>query len=256
MNPLVRPFELQIRAQGTGLRVVRLAVGGRVRFPTGTDEVLVLPLTGGCDVACDDERMTLTGRRSVFSRVTDFAYLPRGTTVTLRAPNGGRFALPAARAGRDLPFRYGAAEDVPVEVSGYQVNNLCTPGSFETGRLIAREILIPEGTTAGGTTVGGTATGGTATGGTAAGETAAGQTATGGTTGEGMAEDGDGRAGEEVRYFEVAGGNGCGYQWVSGRRIEVRTGDVMLIPPGGPGPSSAVPGHDLYHLTVSMSETR
>ena len=43
---------------GAGALIVEEA-GGRV-----------LPLSGGCDVTCDDERLTLTGRRSVFSRVT------------------------------------------------------------------------------------------------------------------------------------------------------------------------------------------
>ena len=127
VNPLVprgssaeRPFDVCVSPESagwqySGLRVVHLPVGGRVKFVTGPDEMLVLPLSGGCDVACDDERLTLTGRRSVFSRVTDFAYLPRNTAVSLRAPNGGRFALPAARASRTLPFRYGPAEEVPVE---------------------------------------------------------------------------------------------------------------------------------------------
>ncbi|MEV8504995.1 5-deoxy-glucuronate isomerase [Actinoplanes sp. NPDC051475] len=57
-----------------------MAAGARVTFHTGPDEVLVVPLSGGCDVTCDDERITLTGQRSVFSRVTGFAYLPRDTT--------------------------------------------------------------------------------------------------------------------------------------------------------------------------------
>ena len=75
--------------------------------------MLVLPLSGGCDVTCGDKRVTLTGRRSVFSRVTDFAYVPRESAVTVRAPTGGRFALPAARAERRLPFRHAAARPRP-----------------------------------------------------------------------------------------------------------------------------------------------
>ncbi|SDT34417.1 5-deoxy-glucuronate isomerase [Actinoplanes derwentensis] len=229
-----RPFDVHVTPesagwQHTGLRVVQLSVGGRVRFRTGDDEVVVLPLIGGCDVACDDERMTLTGRRSVFSRITDFAYLPRGTTATLRAPNGGRFALPAARAGRYLPFRYGAAEDVPVELRGSgrasrQVNNFCTPGSFETDRLIACEVLTP-----------------------------------GGNWSSYPPHEHDEL--EEICYYEVAvspaGGPGCGYQRVYGYQdrpidvcAEVHTGDVVLIPYGWHGPSMAAPGYDLYRLNV------
>ncbi|MBO3742520.1 5-deoxy-glucuronate isomerase [Actinoplanes flavus] len=248
VNPLVprgssaeRPFDVYITPEiagweYSGLRVVHLPVGGRARFATGDDEMLVVPLAGGCDVACDDERLTLTGRRSVFSRVTDFAYLPRDTVVTLRAPNGGRFALPAARAGRTLPFRYGAAEDVPVELRGAgqasrQVNNLCTPESFETDRLIACEVLTP-----------------------------------GGNWSSYPPHKHDEQSEcesslEEIYYFEVAaspaGGHGCGYQRVYGHPdrpidvcAEVRSGDVVLIPYGWHGPSMAAPGYDLYYLNV------
>ena len=112
-----RPFDLVVSPENagwrySGLRVLELPIGARARFFTGDDEMLVLPLSGGCDVTCDDERVTLTGRRSVFSRVTDFAYVPRESAVTVRAPNGGRFALPAARAERRLPFRSSAPSPV------------------------------------------------------------------------------------------------------------------------------------------------
>jgi 5-deoxy-glucuronate isomerase len=248
VNPLVprgssaeRPFDVVVTPENagwdySGLRVVQLPVGGRVRFTTGCDEMLVVPLAGGCDVACDDERLTLTGRRSVFSRVSDFAYLPRGTQVTLRAPNGGRFALPAARANRTLPFRYGAAEEVPVELRGAgqasrQVNNLCTPDTFETDRLIVCEVLTPGGNWSS-------------------------------YPPHKHDEQNDSECSlEEIYYFEVAaspaGGLGCGYQRVYGHPdrpidvcAEVRSGDVVLIPYGWHGPSMAAPGYDLYYLNV------
>jgi 5-deoxy-glucuronate isomerase len=248
VDPIVRrgsaaekPFDLVVTPENagwgfSGLRVVELPVGARVTFLTGADEMLVLPLTGGCDVTCDDERVTLSGRRSVFSRVTDFAYLPRDSTVTLRAPGGGRFAMPAARAGRRLPFRYGPAEDVPVELRGAgsasrQVNNFCTPDAFECDRLIACEVLTPGGNWSSWPP-------------------------------HKHDEDGDGEARlEEIYYFEVAGSPvgtpGSAYQRVYGHPdrpidvcAEVRTGDVVLIPYGWHGPSMASPGYDLYYLNV------
>ncbi|WP_245674351.1 MULTISPECIES: 5-deoxy-glucuronate isomerase [Actinoplanes] len=216
-----RPYEVVVSPESAGwghagLRVVRLPVGGRVRFGTGPDEMLVLPLAGGCDVACDDERLTLTGRRSVFSRVTDFAYLPRDTTVILRAPVGGRFALPSARAGRVLPFRYGPAEEVPVEIrgagpAGRQINRLCTPESFEADSLIACEVLVP-----------------------------------GGHWSSYPPHEHDQ---EEIYYFEVAGA-GCGYHRTGETCSVVRTGDVALVREGPHGPAMASPGYDLYHLNV------
>ncbi|MFI7548012.1 5-deoxy-glucuronate isomerase [Actinoplanes sp. NPDC049599] len=220
----------------SGLRIVDLAIGARVSFATGADEMIVLPLAGGCDVTCDDERVTLTGRRSVFSRVTDFAYLPRDAAVTLRAANGGRFALPAARADRRLPFRYGPAEEVPVELRGAgqasrQINNFCTPDSFVADRLIAVEVLTPGGNWS---------------------------------SYPPHKHDAPGEhetALEEIYYFEVtaapSGAAGAGYQRVYGRPdrpidvcAEVRSGDVVLIPYGWHGPSMAAPGYDLYYLNV------
>jgi 5-deoxy-glucuronate isomerase len=220
----------------SGLRTIDLAVGARVSFATGGEEMIVLPLSGGCDVTCDDERVTLTGRRSVFSRVTDFAYLPRDAAVTLRAAGGGRFALPAARADRRLPFRYGPAEQVPVELRGAgqasrQVNNFCTPDSFDADRLIAVEVLTPGG-----------------------------NWSSYPPHKHDLAGDAE-TALEEIYYFEVAGSPsgaaGAGYQRVYGHPdrpvdicAEVRSGDVVLIPYGWHGPSMAAPGYDLYYLNV------
>jgi 5-deoxy-glucuronate isomerase len=236
-----KPFELVITPENagwgySGLRVLELTIGARARFETGDDEMLVLPLSGSCDVTCDDERLTLTGRRSVFSKVSDFAYVPRDSSVTLRAPNGGRFALPAARATRTLPFRYGPADEVAVELRGAgqasrQVNNFCTPENFECDRLIACEVLTPGGNWSSYPPH-------------KHDEAGAGESAL-----------------EEIYYFEVAlspsGAPGAGYQRVYGHPdrpidvcTEVRSGDVVLIPYGWHGPSMAAPGYDLYYLNV------
>jgi 5-deoxy-glucuronate isomerase len=248
VNPLVprgsaadKPFELVVTPElagwgYSGLRVLDLPIGTRVTFSTGEEEMLVLPLAGGCDVTCDDERLTLTGRDSVFSRVTDFAYLPRDASVTLRAPNGGRFALPSAKAGRRLPFRYGPADGVQVELRGAgqasrQVNNFCTPASFDCDKLIACEVLTPGG-----------------------------NWSSYPPHKHDQAADGESSL-EEIYYFEVAdspaGDPGTGYQRVYGQPdrpidvcAEVRTGDVVLIPYGWHGPSMAAPGYDLYYLNV------
>jgi 5-deoxy-glucuronate isomerase len=247
-NPMMRsgstaekPFELVVTPEKagwrySGLRVLDLAPGSRARFLTGDDEMIVLPLSGGCDVTCDDERVTLAGRRSVFSRVTDFAYVPRDATVTVRAPSGGRFALPAARADRRLPFRYGPADGVSVELRGAgqasrQVNNFCTPDQFDCDRLIACEVLTPGGNWSS-------------------------------YPPHKHDEVGEGESSlEEIYYFEVApspaGGAGSAYQRVYGHHdrpidvcAEVRSGDVVLIPYGWHGPSMAAPGYDLYYLNV------
>ena len=76
--------------------------------------------------------------------------MPRDATVTVTSRDGGAFALPSARCTRRLEPRYGAAEDVPVELRGAgqasrQVNNFCSPAAFEADKLIAVEVLTPGG---------------------------------------------------------------------------------------------------------------
>ena len=70
---------------------------------------------------------------------------------------------------------------------------------------------------------------------------------------------------EEIYYFEVApspgGAPGLGYQRVYGTPerpidvlVEVRNGDVVLIPHGWHGPAMAAPGYDLYYLNVMAGQ--
>jgi 5-deoxy-glucuronate isomerase len=223
----------------SSLRVLELGPGAGATFRTGPDEMLVLPLSGGAVVAVDGEQFTLAGRADVFSRVTDFAYLPLDAAVTVRSAGGGRFALPGARAGRRLPPRYGPAERVPVEIRGSgqasrQVNNFCSPEAFETDRLVSVEVLTP-----------------------------AGNWSSYPPHKHDQARPGEAVL-EEIYYFEVGPGPGgtdppgLGYQRVystdPGRPIdvlaEVRAGDVVLVPHGYHGPSMAAPGYDLYYLNV------
>jgi 5-deoxy-glucuronate isomerase len=221
----------------SGLRVLELAPGASHAFDTGPDELLVLPLAGGCVVACDGERFEVEGRDGVFDRVTDFVYVPRDAHPEVASQGGGRFALPSARARRRLAARYGAAEDVPVELRGAgqasrQVNNFCGPEAFEADKLIAVEVLTPGG-----------------------------NWSSYPPHKHDEERPPDEAQLEEIYYFEIAGRGatpGLGYQRVysSGpdRRVdvraEVRGGDVVLVPYGWHGPSMAAPGYDMYYLNV------
>jgi len=227
----------------SGLRVLDLAAGGSISFDTGPDEMLLLPLSGSATVTCGGSAAALDGRPSVRSGPTDFAYLPVGSDVTVSSVDGGRFALPAARASRRLDFRVQPAGKVPVELRGAgscsrQVNNFCTPEAFEADKLIACEVLTPAGNWSS-------------------------------YPPHKHDEDRPGESVlEEIYYYEVepieaaparggdtAGGapRGSGYQQVYGSSAvlaEVHTGDVVLIPDGWHGPSMAAPGYDLYYLNV------
>ncbi|MGQ0574840.1 MAG: 5-deoxy-glucuronate isomerase [Pseudonocardia sp.] len=267
------PFSLVVTPESAGwgfssLRVLELAAGGAVTFGTGADETIVLPLSGGCTVTCDGQVFDVTGRRDVFSRVTDFAYVPRDAQVTVSSAAGGRFALPAARARRRLAARYGPAEGVSVELRGAgqasrQVNNFCMPATFDADALIAVEVLTPAANWSSfpphkhdeardGESVLeeiyyfeiraarlGSGKG-----------SAAGATQFGGDSGGAATQfggDSGGAAPRGVGYPRV-------YSSGPGREIdvcaEVRSGDAVLIPHGWHGPSMAAPGYDLYYLNV------
>ena len=73
-----------------GLRVLHLAEGEQRAIDTGEDEVAVLPLSAtGLAVDAGGQHFDLDGRASVFSRVSDFAYVGRDTVLTLTASAAG-----------------------------------------------------------------------------------------------------------------------------------------------------------------------
>jgi 5-deoxy-glucuronate isomerase len=175
----------------------------------------------------------LRGRASVFTGVSDFAYVPRDARVTVRSSDRCRLALAGARCERRLPARYGPASAVPVELRGAggasrQVNNFAAADTFVCDRLIAVEVLTPGGNWSS------------------------------------FPPHKHDEAGphesvlEEIYYYEFGGGPAAlGYQRVypspagsTDVLAEVRTGDAVLIPDGWHGPSMAVPGYDMYYLNV------
>jgi 5-deoxy-glucuronate isomerase len=207
-----------------GLRVLELA-GEAQAFDTGEDELIVLPLEGAATVSVDGETFALEGRESVFTGITDYAYVPREARVEIAGD--GRVALPSARAQNRLPPRH--VDEVAVELRGAgrmsrQINNFCGPDTDFADRLIAVEVLTPGGNWSS-------------------------------YPPHKHDEDIPGveTALEEIYYFEVANG-GFAYQRAYGPEIdileEVRSGDTVLLPSGYHGPSMAAPGYDLYYLNV------
>ena len=237
-------FDLIVTPESAGwgyssLRVLTLAPGQGITFSTGDDEMIALPLSGGCRVTVDRRTLTLDGRAGVFAGVTDFAYLPVDSVVDVVSDTGAVLSLPGARAGRKLPFRYGPASGVPVELRGAgscsrQVNNFAVPGAFDTDKLIACEVLTP-----------------------------AANWSSYPPHKHDEATDTESEL-EEIYFYALrargpagAGARAGAFQRVYGtadRPIEVleeiADGDVVLIPHGWHGPAIAAPSHDLYYLNV------
>jgi 5-deoxy-glucuronate isomerase len=220
----------------SSLRVLTLAPAGTHTLHTGSDEVVVVPLSGAVDVEVDGAHLELDGRPDVFAGPTDFAYLPVGRAATLHSVAGGRFALCGARTETVLPVRYGSAAQVPVELRGAgqssrQVRNFATPEALEAGAIIACEVITPGGNWS---------------------SYPAHKHDTATATESEL---------EEIYYFEIAAGPhgepGLGFMRTSsspGHPIEVleevHDRDAVLVPYGWHGPCVAAPGYDMYYLNV------
>jgi 5-deoxy-glucuronate isomerase len=230
----------------SGLRVLELTAGATVELASGSDELILLPLTVR-DVAVHvvasqgPADFVLTGRPSVFAAVSDFVYVGRDSAVSVVSPTGGRLAVASARCERVLPTRYQPADAVPVELRGAgtcsrQVNNFAAAGVFDADRIIAVEVITPGGNWSS-------------------------------YPPHKHDEDVPGQESvlEEVYYYEISapagapghGTVGVGYQRVYGTDerpidvlVEVRSGDVVAMPHGWHGPSMATPGYDMYYLNV------
>ncbi|ALG14187.1 5-deoxy-glucuronate isomerase [Kibdelosporangium phytohabitans] len=223
----------------TGLRVLTLAPGATRTVSTGEFEAFVLPLAGSLTVAVDGSVFDLEGRDSVFTRVTDFAYVPRDAEVTLSAKDGAEVALPMARCTKRLDPEYGPAPQVPVEVRGSgnatrQVTNFGVPGVWDhADKLSACELITPDG-----------------------------NWSSYPPHKHDEASDCE-VVNEEIYYFRIAGPDGItpsreGFGFhktytadgAIDEDVTVRDGDVFLIPRGYHGPCVAAPGYPMYYLNV------
>lgn len=230
------PYELLV-TPGTagwryaGLQIVCLPPGGSHEAHTGGSEMAVLPLRGGCHVEVDGRAFTLEGRESVFARISDFAYVPRDAEVRLVSPHGAELALCTAPARRRLDAYRVAAAQVPVEVRGggpatRQIVNFLSADSFEADRLIAVEVITPEG---------------------------------GWSSYPPHKHDttsADEVELEEIYHFRVEGDAGFGFFTCYAAdgsfhdTVTVRDGDTYLVPRGYHGPAAAAPGHHMWYLNV------
>jgi 5-deoxy-glucuronate isomerase len=200
----------------------------------------VLPLSAvHVDIDVDGVSFHLHGRRSVFHRVTDAAYAPKGAAIALSAADGGEVALPTAVCDRRLDPRYVDAGDVAIEVRGAgpatrQVNNFMSPEVFPwADKLMCVELLTPDGNWS---------------------------------SYPPHRHDDSPECpvnNEEIYYFRIgaagtmdysADGFGLHRTYTTDGEIDenvvVGDGDVFCVPRGYHGPCVAAPGYTMYYLNV------
>lgn len=237
-----------------GLQVVRLEPGEMRSLSTGDSEVFVLPLSGGLTIevaaaatpGSTEMRQAITGRSSVFARVTDFAYVGRDSVIRMISANGAEVALPAARCTTRRPPKYAPAEQVAVELRGAgpstrQVNNFGSPDGWpDAEKLVAVEVLTPAGNWSSYPPH------------------------------KHDPSEGCPAVNEEIYFFRIGGPDGvtpsregfglqraytgpehekAGLADVD-QMVEVRDCDVFVLPYGYHGPSVAAPGYPMYYLNV------
>lgn len=234
-------FECDLTTQRAGwdfssLKVVALAPNESVTVPGSDSELLVLPLSGSCEVSVGDSIFPVDGRNDVWTDITDYVYVPRRTDFTISSSTGGRFALPGAVATEDLPARYCPRTEVQTSLRGAgpssrQVNNYALGNDLRTSHLLACEVLTPGGNWSS-------------------------------YPPHKHDEESDiERKLEEIYYYQVrpvpGGADGFAFQRIytspAGQMdfcAEVRDGDLVVMPFGYHGPAAAAPGYDLYYLNV------
>jgi 5-deoxy-glucuronate isomerase len=214
-----------------GLEVLEMAAGESRVVATGSNEVAVLPLAGDCIVEVEGDRFDVDGRASVFSGIAGFAYVPIDTEMKVTSTGGGQIALCGAVATRRIDPYVVPAKAVAVEVRGAstasrQINNFLNAVSWEADKLIAVEVITPEG---------------------------------GWSSYPAHKHDEMSDVEvelEEIYYFRIDGANGSGYftcytmDGEINETVTVRDGDTFLVPKGFHGPAAAFPGHHMYYLNV------
>lgn len=229
----------------TGMRVAYLNNGQSVNLEASTLERVIVPLSGTFDISYRLSNGTeavqkLEGRESVFHGPTDTLYLPTGCAAHISGV--GRVAVAEAVTTEVHPVTYTPHEDVAIEMRGAgsasrQVHNFGTPANLEASRLIVCEVITPAGN----------------------------WSSYPPHKHDEYKPDIESQL-EEIYYFEVAVERGItvtekvdpiGYMRNYGSSVgyidtlvEVRTGDVALVPFGWHGPCVAAPGYDLYYLNV------
>jgi 5-deoxy-glucuronate isomerase len=231
--------------QYTGMRLANCADADVFEIAPDAKERVVYMLDGESThvtytVDGVTETVTLRGRKSVFHGAVDYLYLPINTTISFTT--NGRVMVVEAVASTPKPVNFRARDDVPLLLRGAgrstrQVHDFGGVEHLDADRMVAVEVIAPSGNWSGvpphkhDTYIPGVESNL-----------------------------------EEVYYFELApdraydpGGDSapvayfCTYsgdEREMDELLEIRDGDIVLVPYGYHGPAAAMPGYDLYFMNV------
>ena len=222
-----------------GLDVYELGTVGPIRQDMDGVEGVLVPLSArDVSVEVDGEHVVLAGREGVFAAVSDSLYVPSGSELRITG-TGGEIALCTARTNVRHPVAYLPANQVEVEVRGAgratrQITNIATATSFAGAeKILVCEVLTPGGNLS---------------------------------SWPPHRHDGIGEcvvSNEEIYYFRIGKldsphgdpeGNGLFRVYTvdgsTDETVNIRDGDVYVVPQGYHGPSAALPEYPMYFLNV------
>ncbi len=131
-------------------QVRRLPAQGTWQWETGDYELALVLLRGDVGVASSrGEWPSIGTRKDVFAEPPSALYLPRHTTLTVRANTPSEFAVAWAAADHDYEPRLVTPSDVQLEIRGgdnatRHINQIMPPG-FACQRLVVVEVYTPGG---------------------------------------------------------------------------------------------------------------
>ena len=242
-------WEVQVNDTTPGWKYTGLKVGDFTKqtsfeIPSDKWERAILPLEGESITVefegAETGSITLRGRQSVFHGPADFLFLPRATKA--RITGSGRFAVAEALAKSDKSVQLTKKEDVSVLIRGVagatrQIHDYGGVDFLDASAMVVVEVNVPSGNHSG------------------------------------IPPHRHDRyvAGvesnlEEIYYFEMSVSRsllkpsqsdpvGFFRVYASDERpidlnLEIRSGDVGLVPYGYHGPASAIPPYDMYFMNV------
>jgi 5-deoxy-glucuronate isomerase len=132
-----------------GLTVHSLTAGASLPLTTAESEIVVVLLSGRCEIGHGHHQYKLGPRRNVFDGAPWGLYVPIESEAELAALTDCEIAVCSSQATDSFPARLIRPEDVDIEIRGAgnaarQINHIIKP-DFPAHRLLVVEVITPSG---------------------------------------------------------------------------------------------------------------